>query len=85
MPRLNDDTLETLKLTGTNFQYSATRIENLGATEYTLVTVVVDTSGSVADFKDELEKCLQKVIEACRKSPRADNLLIRIVTFNNKI
>ncbi len=85
MPRLNDATLEVMNLKGTSYQYSATRIDHLGATEYTLVSVVVDISGSVYRFGNELEKCLQQVIEACRKSPRADNLLIRILLFNNKL
>jgi uncharacterized protein YegL len=82
MPRLNDSTLEDIKVKGTNFQYSGTRLEDLGATEYTLVTLVVDQSGSVSDFEDDLNKCIAEVVKSCRKSPRADNLLLRIVTFN---
>jgi uncharacterized protein YegL len=68
-----------------NFQFSAVRIEDLGATEYTLVTIVVDISGSVIRFADELLKCIQSIVGACQKSPRAENLLIRILVFNHEI
>lgn len=84
MPQLNDDSLEVSKIQGTSFQYSAVRLENLEATEYTLVTIVTDISGSVADFKDNLEKCIQEIIGACKHSPRPDNLLIRLLTFNSR-
>ncbi len=83
MPRLTDN-LENHKLTG-NYGFSATKISDLGATEYTLVTVVVDESGSVASFKDSLVKALKSVISACKYSPRADNLMIRVVAFDNTL
>ncbi len=35
---------------GGNFQFSAIRPDNLGAAEYTLVTIVVDITASVAEF-----------------------------------
>lgn len=66
-----------------NFRFSAVRPEDLGATEYTLVTIVVDVSASVSDFSTELLDSVRAIVEACRKSPRADNLLIRLLTFNN--
>jgi hypothetical protein len=65
-----------------SFKFSAIRPENLGATEYTLVTIVLDTTGSVATFADELLKMVKSVIDACKKSPRAENLLLRFVTFD---
>lgn len=67
------------------FQFSAVRPENLGATEYTLVTVVVDTTGSVRDFAGDLLKMVKNIVGACRKSPRADNLMLRLVTFNANV
>lgn len=85
MPRLNDQDMEIIGVTGTPFQFSATRIDKLGATEYTLVTIVVDISGSVDSYKNDLEKCLQEIVNACRKSPRVDNLMVRLVSFNNDI
>jgi uncharacterized protein YegL len=68
-----------------NFQFSAIRIEDLGATEYTLATLVVDISGSVVGFADELLECIKTIIKACQKNPRAENMLIRLLLFNDKI
>ena len=87
MPRLAPSSGEqvfTIPGTG-NFQFSAARIENLGATEYTLVTIALDTSGSVESFKNDLQKFVNTVIESCRKSPRANNLMIRFITFNHNV
>ena len=68
-----------------NFQFSAVRIEDLGATEYTLVTIVCDISGSVMGFAPILLQCIKTIIEASQKSPRSENLLIRLITFNHDI
>lgn len=75
------DELQDFQLTTSNFGFSGIGLQDLGASEYTLVTIAVDRSGSVAGFRDELEKCVQEVVESCRKSPRADNLLIRLIGF----
>lgn len=65
-----------------NFQFSAIRPENLGATEYTLVTMVIDVTGSVKRFAKELLDCVKSIAQACQKSPRAENLMLRFITFN---
>jgi uncharacterized protein YegL len=70
---------------GGAFQFSAVRPEELGAAEYTLVTIVTDTTGSVAGFEPTLRNAVVDAVEACGKSPRADNLLVRFVTFNTDI
>ena len=70
------------QIAGTKFTYQAARIGDLGATEYTLVTVAVDLSGSVAGFERELRDMLSAVVDACRKSPRSDNLLLRVELFS---
>jgi uncharacterized protein YegL len=80
MPKLKNDLEEHALPTG-SFGYSAAKLEDLGATEYTLVDLVVDVSGSVATYKDDLEKAIQQIIQACKMSPRADNLMVRLVTF----
>jgi hypothetical protein len=67
------------------FQFSAVRTEALGATEYTLATLVLDKTGSVAGFADPLFRIKQQVIEACRKSPRADFVLLRVIEFNTRV
>jgi len=77
--------METHRLGGSGFQFSATKISNLGATEYTLFGLAVDSSGSVSGFKGEIEACVKSVIESCQRSPRADNLMARVITFDHQI
>ncbi len=85
MPRLMD-TEETMQQQGPGaFQFSGVRIEHLGASEYTLVTIVVDISGSVMNFADLLLRLVKTVTEACKKSPRSENLMIRYLVFNQNI
>jgi len=82
MPRLNDPTMEEFPNIGT-YGFSATKIDDLGSSEYTLCNIVVDASGSVMNFETELEKALKETIRACQLSPRADSLMVRVVKFNN--
>ena len=87
MPRMMaDDAMEIAKIGGAQaFQFSARRIDRLGATEYTLVTIVVDVTGSVQDFADDLRKCLVTAVESCKKSPRSNNLLLRVILFSSSV
>jgi hypothetical protein len=82
---INDLNLETGAVPGTTFQFSATRPDDLGASEYTLVSVAVDVSGSVSSFKDELVKMLNAILAACKKSSRAENLLMRTLRFDDSV
>jgi uncharacterized protein YegL len=84
MPILKDDTMEDLK-TASNYGFSAVKIDELGAPEYTLVTVANDASGSVFDYAREMESCLKTILESCQKSPRAENLMLRLTAFNNDV
>jgi hypothetical protein len=81
MPVLNDGTMDQQRLPTGQYGYSATRLEDLGATAYTLVTIVNDVSGSVSGFVGAMEETLRAIVHACQLSPRADNLLVRLVTF----
>ena len=83
MPRLNNIDMENKKLPTGSYGYSAVKLDSLGASEYTIVTLAVDVSGSVAGYKSQLESTIREVVNACKLSPRADNLMIRLVTFNN--
>lgn len=88
MPKLmqDDNNTQEMKIAGPgNFTFSAIRIEDLGATEYTLVTIVCDVTGSVRNFADELLIMVKTVVKACKKNARAENLLLRYVLFNNNI
>lgn len=87
MPRLmatKDD--QVIKIPGPgNFQFSAIKIEDLGASEYTLVTIICDISGSVLGFATHLLKCIKSIVEACQRNPRSENLLVRLLVFNHSV
>lgn len=68
-----------------NFGFSAIPLDDLKASEYTLVSIVTDCSGSVSFFAQEEEKALKEVISTCRRSPRADNLMVRYTRFNETV
>jgi len=84
MPVLKDNTMEELK-TASNYKFSATKVDSLGATEYTLVTIINDASGSVYSYAKDMEKCMKMALGSCQKSPRAENLMLRTVTFNHNL
>lgn len=83
MPRFKTDNMEEDTISGSNFQFSGIRIQHLGAAEYTLVTIAVDNTGSVEPFAKELLATLITAIESCKKSPRSENLLLRVITFSS--
>lgn len=85
MPILNVGSMEQQGLPTGQYGYSATRLEDLGAAEYTLVTIVTDVSPSVSPWVSEMEAALREIVNACRQSPRADNLMIRLVTFSGAL
>jgi len=72
-------------LAGSPYGYSGTRIDALGATEYTLVGIAADQSGSVAGFRREIEACLKAIAASCSTSPRADNLMLRCTAFDSRL
>lgn len=86
MPKF-DQNLENFTLPSSHYGFSGVRIGDdvLGATEYTLVTIVLDNSGSVHSFKDKIDKAVGEVVKSCQKSPRKDNLMLRVLTFNDVI
>jgi len=80
-----DQTMEDHAIVGTPYGFSAVRIDDLGATEYTLVAIAADNSGSVARFAREIERCIGEVVRSCGNSPRADNLLVRATSFDDSV
>lgn len=85
MPILNDGSMRSHQIGGTTYGFSATRIDDLGATEYTLVGLTADNSGSVCGFLPDIERCIKQVVLACHQSPRADNLMMRVTRFDNQL
>ena len=84
MPILTDN-LQNHHIKGSKYGFSGKRIDQLGSSEYTLVTISADASGSVGPFASRIETAIQEVIRACELSPRADNLLIRLTRFQSKL
>ena len=83
MPKLIDPNMEVATIGGLQqFKFSGVRTNRLGATEYTLVTIATDSTGSVCGFEADLRKAEITAVEACKKSPRANNLLLRLVRFS---
>ena len=80
-----NDSMEMHSIPGGHYGFSAIGLDDLGASEYTLVTIAVDVSASVHFFKDDMEKALKEIVKACSNSPRADNLLVRIITFSDDV
>ncbi len=77
--------MQNLIIPGSNYGFSATKIADLGAAEYTLVTIAADVSGSVSGFERDIERAIMEVVKACRHSPRADNLMLRLTTFDHRV
>lgn len=68
------------------FKFSAAEIGTLSGTDsYTLATVVVDGSGSTTPYWNEIKSALKEILRGCRRSPRADNLMLRVVVFNEEL
>ena len=80
---LLNQTLEQGLNTASGYKFSATKVKDLGASEYTLASIVVDASSSVYSFAAQLNQCLKTIAKACDKSPRRDNLMLRVTQFSS--
>jgi hypothetical protein len=86
MPKLINNVVSNsvvLAAGNSGYKFSAMRPDKLGATEYTLATITLDFSSSVCSFASELRTMLEMVLESCKKSPRANNLLVRVLLFSS--
>lgn len=83
MKLMDANSMQTTQIA--NFAFSGVRPEKLGSTEYTLVTLVIDKTGSVCGFTQQLLAMKQAVVEACHRSPRADYLMLRSTEFNERV
>lgn len=79
-----DKDLEQLQA-GSGYRFSATKINALGAAEYTLVTIAMDASSSVQGFAPQLEQAIKTVFKACEKSDRKENLMMRLTQFSDTL
>ena len=67
------------------FGFSAVVPGDLPEDEYTIVAIVNDVSPSTEDLRDEICKMEKNIVKACRKSPRAEKLLIRRSIFGSNV
>ena len=81
---LLDKNLQQLQA-GSGYRFSATKIDALGAAEYTLAEIVIDTSTSVESYSPQLEMMVKTILKACDKSPRRENLMLRLTQFNTNL
>ena len=71
--------------TQSDFTFSGVDVDSLTSSEYTLVTLALDMSGSVTSYEANLKKCIEIIIDTCNNSSRAENLMLRLTTFNDNI
>ncbi len=72
--------------TASNFQFSAVGIDSLGASQFTLVNLLVDVSGSVSGYEKMLEDCLKAVLRSCKQpSMPTENIMIRVTRFGSTV
>lgn len=88
MPRLDtdDDQMERHQIGASGFSFTGARISSLGASEYTLATIVLDCTGSLQGHERDLRAMLATVAKWLRdpnKNPRCDNTMLRVVIFNS--
>ena len=88
MPRLmptDDDQSFNIPTAAGTLVFSGVKLEKLGASEYTLVTLVVDESGTTYPFASRLLDMVKMVVGACQKNDRSEFLLFRLLAFSNGV
>ncbi|MEK7628296.1 MAG: vWA domain-containing protein [Patescibacteria group bacterium] len=89
MSKLSADGMQTSNIGGLQaFKFSGIRTERLGAAEYTLATILIDVSGSVGGFENDLRKAMVTIVETCKdpkKCPYTDRVLLRVVLFSTSV
>lgn len=76
---------ETFNIANSNYSFSAEKLDSLEEMEYTLVTIALDLSGSMGGYENDMKSSLTTIIESCKKAPKADNILIRVISFNSHL
>ena len=86
MPKLGNASQMLTNNTG-HFGFSHVEMDTLDSSQYTLVDIECDRSGSTDGFQADMEAVLKAVIAACedKKNPYRDNLLARVSAFDHEI
>lgn len=82
MARLDGD-MKSFNIGKGGFAFTGARFDKLGASHYTLATIGIDVTGSVAGFEKQLRDMAIMAVESCKKSPMSDNILVRLFTFSS--
>lgn len=59
--------------------------DSIATSETVLITLVIDTSGSVHSFESELKSCINGYVEEMRKSHHANKILVQVIKFNSTV
>ncbi|MCB9814631.1 hypothetical protein H6784_04415 [Candidatus Nomurabacteria bacterium] len=79
------DAMEEFEIgSGFNFSGAIINEEDAAGAGYTLVTIALDETGSIGGFEKQIGDMLRASVEACFKSPYANNLLIRVIRFGSQ-
>jgi len=76
---------DIISIPNSSFEFSAVKPDLLESPEYTLTSIAVDTSGSVNAFANSLLEMQKAAIKGCKKSPREENILLRLTQFNSQL
>jgi uncharacterized protein YegL len=85
MPDLMGKSDSEVYKTVSGFHFSGVGLDQLASSEYTIINILVDETGSVGGFEQALEKCIKQIVDACKKSPHSENLLLRVGKFSSSI
>jgi len=85
MPLLADDTLDP-STTRSKFGFTHVPLDSLTGTQYVLVRLSYDTSGSTSGFTAQTLKLIRTVVEGLRLNPATlDTVLLSICEFNSSL
>ena len=70
--------------TAGHFGFTAIGVDHLEASGYTLATIVCDRSGSTSGYQKPMEEALKSSIEALKKHPNNETMLVRVVTVDTQ-
>lgn len=79
---MDSKTLQNFALPGAGYGYTGTNVNDLTSSENTIVTGLIDQSGSTTSFWGEIEKCIQQIIHSLRHCPASDKLMYRHCHFD---
>ena len=88
MARFNnyDGTEENNNIEGAeNLSFHSIPVGDLSSAEYTLVDIAIDHSGSIQGYEGDLMRMLQKCVQACKKTNRAENIMLRVTIFSGNV